>query len=127
MADSPVTRGWLQAARAERDQIKEELHHLWRTFLAGRPDSDTFTVADLRQAWRTGPAPAEAEDRFAQQLTDAITPGDRLTRCRYLTRGKRGALDRCTAEAVEDNAEIQLCARHLAAALELLNRRGAIR
>lgn len=45
----------------------------------------------------------------------------RLTRCRYVTRDG----NRCTAEAVEDDAEVDLCIEHLGRALELLRRRGA--
>ena len=42
-----------------------------------------------------------------------------VTTCRY--RDRWG--ERCTAEVVEENAEIDLCTRHLAAALALLQRR----
>lgn len=49
----------------------------------------------------------------------------RLTLCRYLTH--RGpVLERCSAEAVEPDAEIELCLTHLAAALELITRRQAL-
>jgi hypothetical protein len=40
----------------------------------------------------------------------------RLVRCRYL--GRRD--DRCTAEAVDPDGEILLCAGHLARAMELI-------
>ena len=41
---------------------------------------------------------------------------DRLTRCRYLRRDA----NQCTAEAVDPDAEILLCTKHLARALELV-------
>jgi hypothetical protein len=44
------------------------------------------------------------------------------TTCRYLSRTG----DRCTGEVVDEVGEIQLCARHLAAAMEMLRRVGAL-
>lgn len=41
--------------------------------------------------------------------------------CRYI--GKSG--NRCTAEALEEGAEVELCGEHLARALQLLRRKGA--
>ncbi|MDG4790382.1 hypothetical protein O7626_40760 [Micromonospora sp. WMMD1102] len=63
---------------------------------------------------------------------DTTGPGHQIGRrstCRYLTRrtfSRRttGALDRCTAQVAEEGAEIELCLEHLAAALQLLTRRG---
>lgn len=41
---------------------------------------------------------------------------DRLTRCRYQRRNN----DMCTAEAVDPNAEVLLCQKHLGRALALV-------
>ncbi len=48
-----------------------------------------------------------------------------ITRCRYVVRASRSLADAeiCTGEAVEPDAEIHLCLRHLGAAMELINRR----
>lgn len=43
-----------------------------------------------------------------------------MTRCRYLRRNDA----QCTAEAVAEDEELLLCSKHLARALELLQRKG---
>ena len=44
-----------------------------------------------------------------------------MTTCRYLNRHG----NQCTAEAVDDQGEVLLCVRHLAAAIELVRRVAA--
>ena len=44
---------------------------------------------------------------------------DRKTRCRYLKRDG----NQCTAEAVDDTADVLLCAKHVALVMELLKDR----
>lgn len=44
----------------------------------------------------------------------------RLVTCRYLNRHA----DQCTGEAVQPDAEVLLCTRHLAAAIEFLRASG---
>lgn len=46
----------------------------------------------------------------------------RITRCRYLRRGVAG---QCTAEALDDTAEVLLCAKHTAAVMRMINERTA--
>jgi len=43
-----------------------------------------------------------------------------MTRCRYLRRNDA----QCTAEAVAEDEDLLLCSKHLARALELLQRKG---
>ena len=44
-----------------------------------------------------------------------------MIRCRYLRRNEQ----LCTAEAVDPVGEVLLCSKHLARAMQLLNRAGA--
>jgi hypothetical protein len=58
-------------------------------------------------------------------LKTAMPPANpplRRPTCRYL-KGSGNRVERCTAEPVEVGGEIELCARHLAAAMELVRRR----
>lgn len=48
-------------------------------------------------------------------MTTTEAPARRIT-CRYLRRSG----DQCTAEVTDQNAEILLCAKHLARAIELV-------
>ena len=43
--------------------------------------------------------------------------------CRYLRRNN----ERCTAEAVDEHADVVLCSKHLAATLVFLREAGALR
>ncbi|MET0520822.1 MAG: hypothetical protein ABW156_02440 [Jiangellaceae bacterium] len=56
--------------------------------------------------------PAEGADTVRRANRDT-----RIVLCRYLRRGTKG---QCTAEAVDPDGEILLCAHHLARVLELL-------
>jgi hypothetical protein len=49
-----------------------------------------------------------------------VTPGRRTT-CRYLRRSG----DQCTAEVVDEQGEIMLCAKHLGRAMELVSAASA--
>ena len=55
-----------------------------------------------------------------RRAVNAVPQHQPVVRCRYLASGKRGSLDRCTAEAVDPVGEIILCISHLALALELI-------
>lgn len=51
--------------------------------------------------------------------------GERIRTCRYLVH--RGpVLERCSAEVVEEDGEVELCLTHLGAALVLISRRQAL-
>jgi len=59
----------------------------------------------------------------------ALAIPERKTRCRYMEprvfkRRTTAVLDQCTAQAADDQGELLLCTRHLAAALQLLTRHG---
>lgn len=51
-----------------------------------------------------------------------MTAPVRVARCRYLDRHQ----NRCTGEAVEEGAEIELCTKHLAYAWAMIRRRAVV-
>jgi len=92
-SEAERVRNIVRAHKASRDQLHLEFAALRRRLVHGRPDADTITVAELRAALQSGPAPADiarvvplawdahlvealalairARERTPEQITDA--------------------------------------------------------